>query len=100
MSKIIPGTFTRYELTELETLSGSVLNEMQLQRLQNNLADIADQILALEFDPNNPKDFMQQDSFLKGQMSFIRYQIEASKESFAQLMQMSQQSVDSQASSN
>jgi hypothetical protein len=97
MSKIIPGTFTRYELTDLETLNGSILNEMQLQRLQNHLADVADQILALEFDPENPKKFLQDDSFLKGQMSFIRFLVDSSAESFAQLMQMSQQSVSNQS---
>jgi hypothetical protein len=49
--------------------------------VQNLLADIADQVLALEFDPKNPGDFTQQDSFLKGQLSAYRYLLEASSES-------------------
>lgn len=89
MSKIIPGTFTRYELTEVEMLNGTILNEMQLQRLRNHLADIADQILLLEFDSESPKKFMQDDAHLKGQLGFIRFLIDSSEEATKALQELS-----------
>ena len=75
MAKLIPGSFSRWELTEQEQVEGCLLNQMQIQNLQNRAAAVADQILALIFGPQNPQDFIQQDSFLKGQLEFVRWQL-------------------------
>jgi len=80
MAVLTTCTFSRYIQSEAEFLEGCSLNLSQTQRVQNLLADIADQILGLTFDPKNPSDFAQQDSFLKGQLSAYRHLLEASSE--------------------
>lgn len=81
MSSQAVGTFTYWKLTNQEILQGSVLNFSQKQLLQNDLAQVADQILALDFNPQNPTKFAQDDAHLKGQMAAIRYMLIRSDES-------------------
>ena len=90
MATIEIGTFTRWKMTDQEILSGSILSYPQKQVLQNELANIADQILGLIFDPLNPHDFVQQQAFLSGQMSIIRVQLDRSDVSEKQLSSFNQ----------
>lgn len=85
MSKIVQGTFTHYELTKKEILAGSILTTDQKYLLQNELAQIAENKLNLDYDHTNPVKFAQDEAFLKGQMSIIRVMLLRSDESEIQL---------------
>ena len=91
MAKIAVGTFTHYDLEVSEILSGSILNSMQKAVLQNELATIAEQRCAIDYDPKDPVKFAQDESFLKGQMSIIRVMLLRSDESEIQLQSLSRQ---------
>lgn len=80
MAKIAVGTFTHYDLTNTEILAGSVLTFDQKAVLQNELATIAENRVNIDFDPQNPLKFAQDESFLKGQMSIIRVMLLRSDE--------------------
>ena len=85
MANLAVGTFTHWNLSRTEILQGSVLSGQQKQVLQNELAQIAEQVVNLEFDPGNPVSFAQNDAHLKGQMSIIRFLLIRSDESEQQL---------------
>lgn len=72
-------TFSRFNLTEEEILQGRILNLYQKQVIQNELADIADQLLALDYDPTNNLKWIQDNAFLKGQLGLFRQMLEASE---------------------
>lgn len=78
MAQQLPNQFTEYQLTESETLSGTILTPLQRFVLQNRLAEISKQRLTLEFNPVNSAQFIQDEAFLKGQISIITWQLEAS----------------------
>lgn len=79
MSKLIPNSFTSYELTPQEQLQGSILNTLQLQVLHNHLADIAEEKLALDYNPEHPLLYAQTEAALNGNIKFINYLIDASE---------------------
>lgn len=85
MANITVGTFTHWNLSTQEVLQGSVLNQSQKQLLQNELATIGEQIVNLEYNPDRPLEFVQNDAHLKGQMAVIRYMLMRSDESEQQL---------------
>ena len=78
MAHLIPNTFSSYELTDQECVQGSIYNEGQKQVLQNHLASIAEEKLALELDLEHPSKFAQQEASLKGQMDIIRFILDSS----------------------
>jgi len=78
MSRIIPNSFTSYELTEKEELQGSIFNTSQLEVLQNTQANVATEKLNLELDPEHPTDFIQQEAYKKGQLDLITNMIDKS----------------------
>jgi hypothetical protein len=88
MANIAVGTFTHWNLSKQEVLQGSILNQSQKQLLQNELATIGEQIVNLEYDPDKPLDFVQNDAHLKGQMAVIRYMLLRSDESEQQLQNL------------
>ena len=79
MAKLIPNSFTSYELTVEEQLQGSIFNTVQLQVLHNHLADIAAEKLALDYTPEHPLLYAQAEAALNGNIQFINYLIEASQ---------------------
>lgn len=81
MSKLIPNSFTSYDLTPEELLQGSILNTIQLQVLHNHLADYAEQKIALNYDPEHPLIFAQDEASLAGKIDILNYLIEASEAS-------------------
>jgi len=85
MAKITQGTFSHYELSRREVLAGSILTADQVALLQNELSQIAESRLNMDFDPTNPLKFAQDEAFLKGQMSIIRVMLLRSSESEQQL---------------
>lgn len=92
MANLTIGTFTHWNLSSAEILQGSILSSQQKQVLQNELAQIAEQIVNLEFDASNPVAFAQNDAHLKGQMSIIRFLLLRSDESEQQLKNLAQTS--------
>ena len=90
MPKLIPSLFTKYVLTDLEAASADILTETQLARFTTIRAEIAEQKLALDFDPTNPIKFAQDEAFLKGQMSILDLQLESHNVAIAKLTQQSQ----------
>lgn len=92
MAKIAVGTFTHWDLTNPEILAGSILTTDQKHLLQNELAQVAENKLALTFDTTNPTKFAQDEAFLSGQMSILRVMLIRSDESEHSLLLASQQS--------
>ena len=95
MAKLAVNTFTCYELTERETLEGSILNQQQKQLIQTELSEIANQILALDYTPTATTEFIQHEAFLKGQMSYIRVLLERSEVSQKLIQSLSNNSHNS-----
>lgn len=79
MATLKPSQFCRYELTEQETLQGSVLTFVQTYCIQNQIANLAAQKLNLVFDPSKPDDFAQQVAYLQGQIDSLQYLINTSE---------------------
>lgn len=85
MSTLISNSFSTYELTDKEALQSAIFTTLQLQNLQNQLANAAEEKLRLDFDPNNPSRFIQQEASLRGQMDILTFLIEASESAADQL---------------
>jgi len=81
MATLEPCAFSKWSMSDEEILMASVLNPQQKQLIQSDLAQTAEQILSLTYDPLNPVDFAQQDAHLKGQMAAYRYILTRSDES-------------------
>lgn len=71
-------TFLRHALTHAEHLQGSVLTFLQMQVVQNERADIADQLINLEYEGESPIEFAKQHAFKKGQLSILNHLLEKS----------------------
>lgn len=78
MSNIAINTFTQFNLTEHEQLSGTLMSNEQKMFVQNQLAVIAEQRLALVPDPLNYAVFIQTEAHLKGQMDAYKYLLDCS----------------------
>jgi hypothetical protein len=85
MATVKQNTFTSYEFTTREMLSGSILTTEQKNVIQNELASIAEQRLAIDYDPEHQLAFVQQEAFLKGQISILRVMLIRSDECEMQL---------------
>ena len=78
MSVQIINTFSTFELSDKEAIQSAIFTTLQLQNLQNQLANAAESRLALNFDANNPSEFVQQEAFLKGQIELLKFLIDSS----------------------
>jgi hypothetical protein len=78
MATIQFNSFTQFQQTEHEQLSGTLLSNEQKQFIQNNKAQIAEQRLALVPDPQSYSAFIQQEAYLKGQMDFAQHLLDSS----------------------
>lgn len=85
MATLKTNTFTAYEFSDRELLSGSILSGEQKNVIQNELANIAEQRLNIDYDPEKPLAFVQQEAFLKGQISILRVMLLRSEECEMQL---------------
>ena len=59
MAQLIQNEFASFNLTEEEALQGSILTTLQMQVIQNQLSNAAMGKNALDFDPNNSAQFIQ-----------------------------------------
>lgn len=91
MAYHIPNSFSTYKLTAEEETIGTMLSPEQTYVLQNKIAEISEQILALEFDVTLPMKFTQDEAFLKGQLSFARFMLDSSNSLRAALNNPSQE---------
>lgn len=78
MGHLIPNDFSSYYLNEQEELEGSILTVTQKQVIQNYLSAAASEKNGLEFDPDKPLLFVQQEASLKGQIDAFRFILSAS----------------------
>lgn len=85
MSTLIPNSFSSYNLTDKETLNGSVLTGLQKQVVKNLQAVCAEEKLRLEFNPDNTSAFIQQEAYKRGQLDLLTYLLENSDLSEATL---------------
>lgn len=82
---IKPNSFTSYELTVKEQLLGSVLSSPQKLVIQNERAIVAEEKIALEYDPNNPGNYTQNEAYLRGKLDILSYLLELSDTAEAEL---------------
>jgi len=81
-------SFQTFPLSGTNLLQGQIFSELQKQVIQNEIAQIAEQIISLNFDPTNPHKFVQDDSFLKGQIQVLQYLLTRSEEAKETLKQL------------
>lgn len=89
MSHLTLSTFASFHQSENEVLAGSSFTTDNKQFLQNLICLTAESIIALEPDPNNYPAFIQQEAFLKGQLSAYKYLLDASAASEEALLEIS-----------
>jgi len=75
----IINTFTSWELSEVDEVTGSIYNDVQTKVLQNQLSLCAREKLQLEFDPAHPEIFIQSEAFKRGQLELLEYLINTSQ---------------------
>lgn len=79
MAELITNTFSTFSLSDEEALQGSILTVTQKQVIQNKLAEVAEEKLALEVDSKDIDFFLQQEASLKGQLDILRWLLEAAE---------------------
>lgn len=72
--------FQSWILTEKELIHGSALTGLQKQCIQNQICQLANQRLNIDFDPLNPLRFAQEEACLKGQIQALQYLLTLSAE--------------------
>lgn len=77
-NNLIPNSFSTYDLTDKETVEGSIFTDLQKKCIQNQLAMNAEEKLSLEYDPSEPATFIQQEAYKKGAIETLRYLLDAS----------------------
>lgn len=65
--------FQSWILTEDEAIEGAILTITQKQCIQNQIATLAMERINLETDPAQPLKTLQQEAFLKGQITALTY---------------------------
>lgn len=80
-------TFSKYTLSESDTLIASTLTTLTSQFIQNQICSIAEAMIALDVDPNNYSAYVQQQAYLKGQMDGLKYLLDASIASEAAVLE-------------
>ena len=92
MATLIANSFTSYQLTHQEELAGGILALAQQQLAQNEMSQTAQQILNLRYQPDKPLEFVQEESFLKGQLSIYTLLLQRSDESERALLELARNS--------
>lgn len=76
MARIVPNTFTTYELSSEEQKAGYTLTTANLQTIQNLISTAAQLKVNLTFDPDNPSKFLQEEARLNGEIRILSYLVE------------------------
>lgn len=91
-----PQSFNYIELTEQQQTEGQILSTNQKNVIQNQRAAIAEELLGLEFDPANQLKFVQQQSFLQGQLAVFKWLLDASTVAESVLVELAQRLAETQ----
>ena len=76
--------FRSFQLTPQEYQDARQFTDTQRALLQNDLAEKAEQRLALRLDPTQLHEFIQQEAYLVGQIEYIQQLLAASSQPAAQ----------------
>lgn len=79
MATLQPNEFSSYILTRDEYSSGMILNQLQKQSIQNEIAQIAQVILNTQFDPNNAIAYGLEKAYNQGKLDVLKYLIDCSE---------------------
>lgn len=85
MSTLLPNSFSSYDLTLNEQLIGSVLTNTQIEVIQNEIALLAEEKLQLKLNPDNPQQFIQRESYMRGQIDQLQFTLAKSTSAVEQL---------------
>jgi hypothetical protein len=77
--------FQSWNLTADEYLQGGLLTLTQKQVIQNQIASVAIQKINLQYIPDTPLEFAQQEAHLRGQLDALNYLLTLSEEAERQL---------------
>ena len=78
MAHITTNDFTTYQLNEDEHIEGAILTITQKQVIQNALSACAIEKISMDYDPEHPLLFTQQEAYKKGQIETYRFLLESS----------------------
>lgn len=78
MAQLKVNKFTSWELTEEEEIQGKMLTTTQIQVIQNHIADLADEKILLEPDPEHMTAYIKTEAGLAGQIAAYQYLIDES----------------------
>lgn len=90
MSKPIPSSFSRFDFTDAERVSAAILTTMQKQHVHNLRVEIAETLLQIEDDVNEPMKHVKERAKLHGLLDAYAGLInlsESAEETFRQLNQ-------------
>ena len=73
MQANLSSAFLTYSLTPAEVSAGSTFSLDQKAVIQNLIGGIAEEKIALTFDPTNPQIFIQREAELAGQIGILKY---------------------------
>lgn len=93
-----PSQYMRYDLSKEEELQAGVFSHLQKCYLSNMMLDATDQKNNLDLDVNNPREFIQQEAFLKGQISVLRMLIDNSDVCMNELERMRREETENKQS--
>ncbi len=71
--KIIPHSFTKYELTPEEFKAGAALTESNRALIQNLIAAASEEKIQLILDEKEIIKFASQDAYLRGQIDILQH---------------------------
>lgn len=66
-------SFIKYELTAEEFITGTHLSLETRAVVQNLIADYAEEMITLTYDPSNPQRFLQAEAELQGKIGILKY---------------------------
>lgn len=78
MSQVQINDFTQYQMRPEEVMAGQTLNMLQEMVIQNEIGKHAQEKILIEFDPQNPLKFAQQEAYKRGAIDALRYMLECS----------------------
>jgi len=88
--------FQSWELSRQEYLTGSILTTLQIQCVQNQIAQVMQQKTMLKFTPDNIVAYAQQEAELQGQLIALQFLLSTSDEANRELMPAPDSQVNTQ----
>ena len=81
MPRQLNNSFTSHQLTADEYNSAAQLTELTIALIQNLKSQIAEELLALDFTPNDVLSYTQQEAYKKGQLAAFSYLLQIAADS-------------------